>query len=98
MGRTYFPGVDMDLFSKEDKKQIEKDIELDFNHALKGIRLLPTGSRRGVYLAYVYYFRLFRKIRRIPHDNLLHQRVRIPNSRKIGLMFNSLIRHELNVL
>jgi len=98
LGRTYFPDVDMNKFSTEDKVRIERDIEADFDHALIGIKKLPITSRKGVYLAYVYYQRLFSKIRRTPAEKIMKQRIRIPNLNKVGLMFQSSIQHQFNLL
>ena len=98
LGRTYFPDVDMNKFSTEDKVRIERDIESDFDHALIGIKKLPITSRKGVYLAYVYYKRLFSKIRRTPAEKIMKQRIRIPNLNKVGLMFQSSIQHQFNLL
>ncbi len=85
-GRVYFPGVDFDRFTSEDKKQIEEDIESDFRAALEGIRALDQSSRRGVYLAYSYYQALFRKIRKTPPEAVAGQRFRISNGRKMLLL------------
>ncbi|MEO1628637.1 MAG: phytoene/squalene synthase family protein, partial [Bacteroidota bacterium] len=63
-GRVYFPGVDFQYFTNEDKLLIEADIKADFDHAYQGIVRLPQGARFGVYLAYVYYTNLFQKIKR----------------------------------
>lgn len=98
LGRTYFPGVDMSDFSRKEKKEIEQDIKNDFQHALKGIKKLPRSSRKGVYLAYFYYWKLFKKIQHTPANRILDKRIRIPNTKKIGLMFSSLVRHQLNLL
>jgi phytoene/squalene synthetase len=98
LGRTYFPGIDMDSFSSEHKKKIEKEIEADFENALIGIRKLPKKSRKGVYLAYVYYFTLFRKIKNTPVEKIMESRIRVSNSSKIGLMFQSIVQHQLNLL
>ncbi len=98
LGRTYFPGVDMESFSKEHKKSIEKEIEEDFKLALVGIKKLPKNARKGVYLAYVYYLSLFRKIKSTPVDKILQSRIRVPNHSKIGLMFQSMVQHQLNML
>jgi len=95
LGRTYFPNLDLTDFSLETKSQIELDIERDFQMALPGIRKLPRSSRTGVYLAYVYYLSLFNKIKRLPVKQLMAERVRINNRKKIGLMFNSLIQIKL---
>ena len=98
LGRTYFPEVNMELFTKQDKQKIESEINQDFSDALVGIKLLPLEARRGVYLAYFYYMKLFKKIKRLPANHVLEARIRIPNTQKIGLMAQSLIRHQLNLL
>jgi len=98
LGRTYFPGVNLESFSTENKKQIEKDINKDFEMALIGIKKLPPASRKGVYLAYVYYLKLFRKIKQTPVDQIMQKRIRIPNSNKISLMFQSIIKNQFNLI
>jgi phytoene/squalene synthetase len=92
LGRTYFPNLNLTEFNRQAKKQIEQDIERDFETALPGIKKLPRSSRTGVYLAYIYYRSLFNKIKRLPVQGLLQKRVRINNGKKIGLMFNSLLQ------
>ena len=98
LGRIYFPGVDISRFDSRTKRQIEKEIECDFKVALEGIRKLPVSSKGGVYLAYVYYQSLFRKIKRLPAGRILTERVRINNGKKLGLMVNSLVQYKLNML
>lgn len=98
LGRTYFPGVDLHCFTREDKQRIEKEIRQDFDEALLGIRQLPAGARKGVYLAYVYYRSLLTKISGTAAENVMKKRIRIPGRLKFGLMINSLVRHHLNVL
>lgn len=96
LGRTYFPSVDISEFSVTAKKQIEQDIELDFQEALHGIKMLPRSSKGGVYLAYVYYRSLFNKIKRTPAHRILNERVRINNGKKISLMVNSMVVNKMN--
>jgi len=98
LGRTYFPGVDLAQFSLDEKIKIEKEIEEDFAAALVGIKELPRGARRGVYIAYIYYKKLFDKIKSTPAERLMNERIRIPNTRKFGLLFNSLVRHKFNAI
>ena len=97
LGRTYFPNVDLKNFKTHDKLKIEKEIENDFAEALTGIKMLPISSRKGVYLAYYYYTVLFKKIKRMPAQRIMNERVRIPNFQKLILMFKSNIRHQLNI-
>jgi phytoene/squalene synthetase len=98
LGRTYFPGVDMENFSGEAKKQIEQEIEEDFSIALQGIKMLPASSKGGVYLAYVYYQSLFKKIKRLPAKRVLSGRIRVNNGRKVGLMINSLLECKMRMV
>ena len=98
LGRTYFPDVNMLNFSEDDKANIEKDIQIDFEEALEGIKRLPYSSRGGVYLAYIYYYNLFRKIKSLPSSKILQERIRIPNTDKLALMAQSMIKNQLNLI
>tara|TARA_B100002019_G_scaffold228599_1_gene201914 strand:+ start:50 stop:886 length:837 start_codon:yes stop_codon:yes gene_type:complete len=96
LGRTYFPGVDLNNFNEEVKASIEADIDIDFKAGYEGIKKLPKGARFGVYIAYVYYYSLFKKIRKTHCDLILNERVRISNKRKYGLFLSSFLRHTIN--
>jgi phytoene/squalene synthetase len=98
MGRSYFPNLDMSRFDEQTKQLIEDEIEADFKEAYKGIIELPRSCRLGVYIAYIYYLRLFQKIRRLPSERIMEERIRIPNSRKATLFVGSYLRHSLNML
>lgn len=97
-GRRYFPGVDFNNFTECDKERIETDILTDFEHALAGIKLLPQGVRAGVYIAYVYYYRLFKKICRLPPAVILHNRVRISDTLKLFLYLQAMFRQKLKLV
>ncbi|MFY0689848.1 MAG: phytoene/squalene synthase family protein [Cyclobacteriaceae bacterium] len=97
-GRIYFPGVDFQNFSKADKIKIEQDIQEDFNEALKGIKQLPIKARSGVYLAYVYYLGLFRKIRRLQPNNIMESRTRIPDLKKLMILIGVYFRTQLSLI
>ena len=98
LGRSYFPNLDIENFSKQQKTLIEKEIEEDFKIALIGIKKLPKSSRQGVYLAYIYYEKLFLKIKSVPAQRILRERIRIPNFKKIILMIQSVLRYQTNLL
>ena len=89
--RVYFPNLEIENFSENEKIKIENDIEKEFKSALIGIKKLPSSSKKGVYLAYSYYYALFRKIKKIPADKVMKNRIRIPNF----LKFLILIKVEL---
>lgn len=98
LGRVYFPGVDMKDFSDDVKKEIENNIEVDFKKGYEGILQLPKKARFGVYMAYIYYFKLFTKIKRTPAHRIKNERVRIPNERKYALFVSSYVKHSLNIV
>lgn len=98
LSRTYFPNVDLSAFSNLEKKLIEQDIEQEFKEALCGIRRLPASARSGVYLAYIYYKELFNKIKGASVEKVMSERIRISNSHKFGLMFDSMIRYKMNAI
>jgi len=93
LGRTYFPEVNMENFNKSDKLKIENEIENEFIEGLKGIRMLPNTSKGGVYLAYKYYYNLFKKIKKIPAQQILEKRTRISNFRKFTILVSSMIKY-----
>jgi phytoene/squalene synthetase len=90
-GRIYFPGVDFNNFSVQEKKAIEQDIATEFAGALEGIRGLNQGSRMGVYLAYSYYLALLGKIRKTPPVAITGKRFRISNGRKFLLLLKAVL-------
>ncbi|MFM8596914.1 MAG: phytoene/squalene synthase family protein [Flavobacteriales bacterium] len=98
LGRTYFPGINLTEFNNELKLEIEADIARDFQKGYEGILLLPKKARFGVYMAYKYYFKLFKKIKSTPAEMVLHERIRIPNYRKMRILLTSYVRHNLNLL
>ncbi len=98
LGRSYFPDIDLSNFSTSAKKAIEKEIATDFKQALIGIKKLPHSSRGGVYLAYVYYTTLFNKIKNLPIERVLTERIRINNGIKFSLMIKSIFQYKLNLL
>jgi phytoene/squalene synthetase len=98
LGRAYFPGLDFQRFDDEMKARIEEEIAEDFDAAYKGILMLPKDARLGVLIAYVYYKRLFSKIRSIPSHRIMEERIRIPNSSKYALLMSCYIKNNLNLI
>lgn len=94
LGRTYFPEIEMNVFSNAIKEEIEIGIAQEFNEALIGIKLLPVSSKFGVYLAYKYYLSLFHKIKSKNAHSILNQRIRISNSLKFVVMVKSYVRYK----
>lgn len=97
-GRVYFPAVNIHTFNNVCKAQIEADIAQDFEDAYAGLLALPRSARMGVYLAYVYYLKLFRKIKGLPATQILNERVRVPDNTKFALLLGSYVRYQLNAI
>ncbi len=98
LGRTYFPGLDLQRLDAKAKAQIEDDIQADFDAALVGIRQLPKGARFGVYMAYIYYLSLFRKIKAVSCERIMSERIRVKNRKKLALLTTSYLRHSFGML
>ena len=97
-GRVYFPQVHFEQFNQDAKAMIEADIQKDFDDAYQGIIRLPQGAKLGVYLAYIYYRKLFAKIKKLPPATILNQRVRVPDSRKMALLVQTYFKYRFNYL
>jgi phytoene synthase len=97
-GRIYFPGVNLEHFDESCKKRIEDSIRQDFDEGFEGIKKLPRSARFGVYVAYVYYLALFKKIKNTPSDIVMRSRIRIPKPHKATLLAYSYVKHQLNWL
>ncbi|PWK80297.1 phytoene/squalene synthetase [Mucilaginibacter oryzae] len=97
-GRTYFPGVNFNNFTEQDKKNIETEIKADFDDAFEGIKRLPKGTRLGVYIAYIYYLQLFKKISYTPANVILQKRIRVSDARKMSLYVKAVLQQKLNVI
>lgn len=98
LGRTYFPNIDFQNFDEYQCELIKIDIEKDFDHAKIGIDMLPKKSKLGVYVAYIYYTSLFKKIVALNTRVIKSERIRISNKRKAYLFFSSYFKYQLNLL
>jgi phytoene/squalene synthetase len=98
LGRNYFPNVDFSNFCEEKKQVIETEIAQDFADGYAGIIKLPKSARLGVLLAYMYYKLLFKKIKALPSERIMEERIRIPNSRKLAILLGCYIQNNLNLI
>jgi len=97
-GRVYFPGIDFENFDGTEKKAIEADINKDFEDALIGIKKLPEGTKGGVYLAFIYYQVLFKKIVNLSPDKIKQERIRVPDFKKILLLIKCYFNISINYI
>ena len=98
LNRSYFPNLNIDKFDEKSKTIILNEINKDFSHALKGIFLLPSSARFGVYTAYKYYLKLLNKLKNTNPLKIKSTRIRVPNYQKINVLARSYVRYRLNIL
>lgn len=98
LSRVYFPNVDMNNFNEKTKKEIILEIEKDFANAVKGIDKLPKNSKFAVYIAYRYYNKLLKKLKRTPSENIVKKRIRIHNLTKFIVIARSYVKYQLNLI
>lgn len=91
LNRVYFPMIKEDQFDAETKKEIFNDIQNDFNDALIGIKRLPRKAKTGVYTAYTYYLNLNKKLNNKAPEELMQNRIRISNFKKVLLLMRAFI-------
>jgi len=97
-GRVYFPDVAYESFTCEEKRDIEAEIQEEFDEALVGIEQLPKGARLGVYLAFQYYQRLLSKIKKCSAADVKERRIRVPDSSKMMILGSSALKYNLKSL
>jgi 15-cis-phytoene synthase len=97
-GRVYFPGIDFKHFDNAEKLAIEADIQADFDKGYEGIVQLPKSARFGVYLAYIYYINLFKKIKKANVERVRQERIRVSDRRKVYLLCSSAFKHSFNMI
>ena len=99
LNRSYFPNIDLGKLNADSKQKIVKEIEEDFDFAYKnGILKLPIEAKFGVYMAYRYYKRLLKKLKRVPSEKIMDTRIRISNPMKINLLARSYVKYKLNLI
>jgi phytoene/squalene synthetase len=98
LGRCYFPDIDLQYFDDNCKAKIEQDVLSDFDAGYEGIKQLPRSARFGVYVAYVYYKSLFKKICRSSHDQIMESRIRVPNPQKYLLLISSYFKYRFRLI
>jgi 15-cis-phytoene synthase len=85
LGRSYFPGIDVETFTEEEKVRLLDDIDADLAVSAAVLPELPSSSRRAVALAQSLFAELSRRLRKTPASELVRSRVRVPNPVKARL-------------
>lgn len=96
LGRSYFPNLSNNALNNLSKKEIIADIEKNLQVAYKGIIQLPMESKLGVYIAYRYYLKLLKKLKKADSKKIATERIRISNGLKLFILTKSYIRYKLH--
>ncbi|WP_212723132.1 phytoene/squalene synthase family protein [Nocardioides jishulii] len=86
LGRSYFPGLDVDHFDAATRDRLLDDIDADLAVAAGAIVHLPASSRRAVRAAHALFGELAARLRRTPPASIRTRRVRVPSPRKAQLV------------
>ena len=98
LGRSYFPGLNLNTIDESTKSIIIADINKDFQEGFIGLKKLPLSSRFGVYLAYRYYRQLLKRLENTPADEIINARIRVPDYKKISILTRSYVKYQLNLI
>lgn len=91
-GRSYFPGIDPDHLTEDDKGRILDDIDADLAAAAAATRDLPRSSRRAVATAQSLFTELAVRLRATPAESLRRERVRVPSATKARIALTAVVR------
>lgn len=91
-GRVYFPGIDIDTMTDDNRQEIIDDIEADFAVARPTIEQLPSSAKRAVRASYSLYSELFERLKTTPMKTLRTTRVRVPATKKARSLLGAVLR------
>jgi phytoene/squalene synthetase len=91
LGRSYFPGVNVESFDAATQLRLIEDIENDLAVSAKTLPLLPVGSRKAVAAAQMFFQALNERIRNTPAEVLIETRISVPNSQKLVILAKALL-------
>lgn len=86
LGRSYFPGVNVDTFNEAEKVRLVEDIEADLVVSSRSLRKLPRSSRKAVSAAQMFFSELNRNIAATPAEELIQRRIRVSNPKKLVIL------------
>ncbi|GAA4058304.1 phytoene/squalene synthase family protein [Agromyces indicus] len=89
LGRNYFPGVDPEAFTEEDKTAILDDIDRDLEIARSALPELPRRARSAVATAHGLFASLTARCRTTPASEIMATRIRVPDGEKFAIAVRS---------
>jgi phytoene/squalene synthetase len=91
LGRSYFPAVNVETFDAATQLRLIEDIQKDLDTSAKTLPLLPSGSRKAVAAAQMFFEALNDRIRNTPAEVLIETRISVPNSQKLVILAKALL-------
>lgn len=98
LNRVYFSDFNEDTFNDSVKLKLIAEIKDEFKVAKIGIRKLPGRSKIAVYLAYLYYMQLLKKLTRTPAKQLMNKRIRVNNYIKFALLVKASVYYKMKLI
>lgn len=92
LNRNYFPDIRKNNFSNKEKLEAIKEIELEFTEALSGLKQLPADVKTAVYVAFLYYKMLLKKLKSTPAAAIFKSRIRISNTKKVFILIKAYVQ------
>ncbi len=89
LGRSYFPGVNVDNFDEATKQRLVKDIDSELDKARNAIPLLPKSAARAVKAACELFASLNKKISNTDATELINTRISVANRKKLMILASS---------
>lgn len=86
LGRSYFPGVNVNNFDEATKERLVQDIDNDLSISAQSLPLLPTSARVAVTAAQLLFAELNRKIGNTSAKDLINTRISVSNFKKLILV------------
>jgi phytoene synthase len=91
LGRTYFPGLELEDFTDRERDVLLDDIDADLDAAARVVPLLPPSSRRAVAVAQALFAELAARLRTTPAEQIRRERVSVPSAVKAQLVLRAVV-------
>lgn len=91
LGRSYFPGVDVNNFNEETKQRLVADINNDLAVSAQSLPLLPRSARRAVTAAQLLFTQLNNQIGRTSAKDLITKRISVSAAQKTALLIKAVM-------
>ena len=91
LGRSYFPGVDVNNFNEETKQRLVADIDKDLRVSAESLPLLPSSARRAVAAAQLLFTQLNRQISKTSAQELINRRISVGAPQKLALLIRAVM-------